>query len=443
MTFAVKNPEIAEVLDMRSGDHWLTSALISREYDEVMRLRMAARASIVDGKPRYTCAICGVPVYLCCLKQARRFFFRHMREDGSCPAITKGALSQAQIDARKYNGAKESDLHKTMKTWVARSLEADPRFRNIEIEGTWKGKLNDDWRRPDVRAYYGNIPVVFEIQLSTAHLNVIAERRQFYLREGGMLLWVFARFDATSRPLTQDDVFFNNNQNAFLVDATTLASSEAQREMVLECLWAEPLPGRAVSPLRRARVGFSSLTLDQQEQRVFYYDFDGEKDKLRLLEQRQALDTLREDFYRFWTNCYGRVQAEPGWPALAKRLKDAGALVPPYPDTALFNALYAARKGIGVNRGYSSLVEIAHQLHRNHPRHIPIFLHAIRVYGKERVFKGQDRSGAWAAIAAEVERSRGAGEPTFEPDKRQYPFVRFLLPEVFQPIDAPAKSDGC
>ena len=59
--------------------------------------------------------------------------------------------------------------------------------------------------------------MVFEIQLSTTYVNVIAERRDFYLNEGGMLLWIFYNFDAGERRLTQDDVFFNNNRNAFVV----------------------------------------------------------------------------------------------------------------------------------------------------------------------------------------------------------------------------------
>src|ERR1039458_9842236 len=105
-----------------------------------------------------------------------------------------------------------------MKMWVAQCLEADPRFSNVRVEATWRGRLTGEYRRPDVRATLDSRDVAFEIQLSTTHLNVIAERRYFYLCEGGLLFWIFRAFDADSRRLTHDDVFFNNNRNAFVVN---------------------------------------------------------------------------------------------------------------------------------------------------------------------------------------------------------------------------------
>lgn len=75
-----------------------------------------------------------------------------------------------------------------MKEWVAQCLAADPRFTDVATEKRWSGTLTAEWRKPDVRAIYRGIPVVFEIQLSTTYVNVIAERREFYLQEGGLLI---------------------------------------------------------------------------------------------------------------------------------------------------------------------------------------------------------------------------------------------------------------
>lgn len=58
--------------------------------------------------------------------EERRFFFRHTLEDGRCLARTRGELSQEEIDARRYNGVKESARHLQMKEWVAQCLAADP-----------------------------------------------------------------------------------------------------------------------------------------------------------------------------------------------------------------------------------------------------------------------------------------------------------------------------
>lgn len=78
-----------------------------------------------------------------------------------------------------------------------------------------------EWRKPDVRALFRGTPVVFEVQLSTTYINVITARREFYLRESGLLVWVFAKFDLGARRLTQDDVYFNNNRNAFVASKAT------------------------------------------------------------------------------------------------------------------------------------------------------------------------------------------------------------------------------
>jgi len=96
------------------------------------------------------------------------------------------------------------------------------------------------WRQPDVSALYHGQRVAFEVQLSTTFLDVIALRRLFYLKEGGLLFWVFAKFEEFSRRLTMDDVFFNNNQNAFLVSGLTRDASFAAGDFLLDCVWAIP-----------------------------------------------------------------------------------------------------------------------------------------------------------------------------------------------------------
>ena len=108
-----------------------------------------------------------------------------------------------------------------MKEWVAESLRADPNFSDASVEQRWSGALTKGWRKPDVRATYRSTPVVFEVQLSTTYINVIKMRRKFYLREGVLVLWVFAKFDLDARRLAQDDVFFDNNRNAFVASKVT------------------------------------------------------------------------------------------------------------------------------------------------------------------------------------------------------------------------------
>lgn len=94
-----------------------------------------------------------------------------------------------------------------MEEIIAESLRCDPRFSEVKVEAIIKGQDRVTWRKPDVQAIYEGIPVAFEIQLSTTFLRVIAERRSFYQRNGGLLVWIFKPFDADRARLTQEGHF--------------------------------------------------------------------------------------------------------------------------------------------------------------------------------------------------------------------------------------------
>ncbi|MEG0589915.1 MAG: hypothetical protein RR488_08660, partial [Aurantimicrobium sp.] len=93
----------------------------------------------------------------------QHFFFRHTVEDGRCTAITRGQLSQDEIKARKYNGAKESLLHRQIKQWLEESLRASGRFLDIAQEERWTGRVKGEWRKPDVTATLGELKIAFEV----------------------------------------------------------------------------------------------------------------------------------------------------------------------------------------------------------------------------------------------------------------------------------------
>ena len=172
-SLAVLDPEISEVQSTESGEIFPAAEVIGNDSGKAMGLRMSLSQSIAQGAPLLVCPLCGVPVYLVSLKETRRFFFRHVLEDGRCPAHTRGDLSEDEINARKYNGAKESQAHIRMKEILVESLRCDPRFSDVKVEAVWKGQDRAAWRKPDVQAVYNGIPVVFEVQLSTTFLRVI------------------------------------------------------------------------------------------------------------------------------------------------------------------------------------------------------------------------------------------------------------------------------
>ena len=236
-SLVVDDPEIDEVRDLSTGELISARDAVGEDYEKALQFRMALMQGNRAGRPPYACPLCSVPVHLVSMTQERRFYFRHETEDGRCPAKTKGNLSEERILAMKYDGARESAAHIRMKEIIAESIRRDPDFSEPEIEPIWKGAEANGRRRPDVRAVWRDtLPVAFEVQLSTTFLRVIAERREFYLREGGLLLWVFKRFDMGNARLTQDDIFYNNNRNAFIASEDTLKAVNGDLKLTQFCL---------------------------------------------------------------------------------------------------------------------------------------------------------------------------------------------------------------
>lgn len=309
----VDDPEIDEVINLETGIISPSREVIGSDYDRLEKLRMELAEANAAGDSLYACPICMVGIYLSCRrKDEKRFFFKHRTENGNCPAITRGELSKDEMLARKYNAAKESRAHIRLKEIIADSLQRDPNFSEVESEKIWRGMDRSKWRKPDVQALWkGEIRIAFEIQLSTTFLHVIAERRNFYRQEGGLLCWIFRVFDESEARMTQDDIFHNNNRNLFLASEETLKTSIAEGALMLDCHWLEPaaVGGEVVEAWRHARAPFSELSLDQAEQRVFYRDCDGLKAGLARDAGEEA---LKQRFYLWW-RCSKRSWQDAEW----------------------------------------------------------------------------------------------------------------------------------
>jgi len=168
----VDAPLIDEVRDIQTGALIPAHALVTDDYEGVLRLRMSLMQSVRSGQAQYVCPVCSRPLHLVSRPTERRFFFRHFRSDDECPLQAERGLSGEQILAMKYDGARESAAHIRMKNIIAESLRCDPDFSEVQIEAIWKGTEANSRRKPDVRAIWRNsIPVAFEVQLSTPSLG--------------------------------------------------------------------------------------------------------------------------------------------------------------------------------------------------------------------------------------------------------------------------------
>lgn len=436
-SLAVENPEISEVLDMDGGETIGAAEAIGDDYAKAIQLRMELQASIKRGKPKFLCPICHVPVYLVSRKESRRFFFRHQIEDGRCSAHTRGELGEKEINARKYNGAKESRDHLRMKEIVAESIACDPRFSLPKTEETWKGSLGE-WRRPDVQAKFGELRMAFEIQLSTTFIRVIAERREFYLREAGLLVWLFKRFNESDNRLTQDDVFYNNNRNVFLANEETLAASKAAGKLCLECRWTEPVTygDSVVFHWQRKIVHIDELTVDTELQRIFFYDFDGAVARLSADSKSAKEETLRRRFEAFWLDRAARDGSDDlgAWNGLRKAFEEVGLKLTSYPggegSAILLNALYSAKHGKVIGWRFKKFIEIAHRIASGHKTYLWAFRLALVAYDRGELIRTEDGSGLWREKARRYKPLMEEGASEYLPDRRFDGLVSFLFPEI-------------
>ena len=419
---AVTKPEIDAVRNPRTG-HVLNVRRLIRafRYERAILLRQRLKALVKRDEARLVCATCGVPVYLAC-STTKRFFFRHRHEDGSCPAVTRTELSEADIRAMKYRGAQESGAHKRVKELLLRSLSADPRFNDVASEKTWKASEGlFGLRRPDVSARTDTDRLAFEVQLSTTFMDVVLSRKEFYRAEGAALVWVLPYFHPSYRRMTDDDILFGNNSNVFVVDETTAAASEAAGTFIMTCWYRKPViqGDDIVDEWVERMVRWDEVMVDVNSQTIVVFDYGQEAARLRKelraadlkriadaeAAERQARENseneLREQVYRFVLD--GPEEGkyllyEKEWFVLNDCLLTHGCgLQGEYPDLIrarrIVHLIESARKGRPVGFGHKNLTEVGHHLINQHPDLLLALGYMLRTFGTEAALYRDDRTG--------------------------------------------------
>lgn len=440
----VLDPEIKEILDLETGEIIDAKQFIAgKRYEELVPERNLIRERL-SKKPMFGCALCTTPVYIVST-QEKRFFFRHVAENGSCPAQTRGALSQDEILAHKYHGLRESDAHRKIKELIERSLRADPSFSDIRSERQWRSSFDpSSLRRPDVQAVGATGRIAFEAQLSTTFLNVVVGRRAFYREDGGLLVWIMRSFDPDYRRMTTDDILFSNNSNIFVVDEETAALSETSQKFHLRCHHRAPeRHGNTLVDRWESRiVRFEELTIEHDAQRAWFFDYEGKAAAIRAeIEHDHEVidDALRHRLITFWLNRDFRAGAEEAWTdqwaALCSDFEARGFTLPEHPDRstkfrALLNGLTSAKAGHPVGWDFKQLVEVGHYVANSHPEHLVALGHAFRHFGREALLDQQDKSGKWSRRRTAIRRAIRSYENAFQPDTETLNLLGFLFPEI-------------
>ncbi|HGH3155869.1 TPA: DUF6035 family protein, partial [Acinetobacter baumannii] len=290
------------------------------------------------------------------------------------------------------------------------SLKVDKDFDNIRVESVCKSIDLSEWRKPDVSALYLNKLIVFEGQLSTTFLNVIIDRKVFYQDNNACLIWIFDRFKPNEKVMKQSiqDIYYNNNANAFVVDNFTLLESIKERKFILECNYLKPevKNNKIVNKWEKKFISFKDLTLNKETNQIYYFDYESEyfelKKKLGLridyLEEDREIslkdkNELLGDFIDLWSNAryLSEAQFNAKWFLIYSDLEKLNINVPKNilrsPFKTVINSILSAKLGYVIGYQITDLVGVAQNLMEHHPEYIKHFLLTLKVTKKNNLLK--------------------------------------------------------
>lgn len=445
------------VWDRDSGECLTLEAFMEgRDYGEVVRDgRLAVELELLDGTPRFKCPYChdamGVRSKAIRARSEVRFYFDHLTAHHRDTCTGRKGHTPKAILARRFGLCKEGALHKAFKRWVRDSLDADLSFQETKLEERWWDIDGVKWRQPDVQTQRDGEKWAIEIQLSTTFVHVIAERMKHYRRNEGRMLWLFKELDLEQFRLSEDDLFFANNRNAFRVTSATLARSQREGRFYLEGAWLEPrLEGGVIRDVDvRREVSFDDLTFDTCSRgipRAYVFDYEvhkaqAERDRLAWQEE-QVWAHRREAFEMFYVALLrGEItdykERDRRWEELRRLFSMVGITLPQYAKgcTDLERTLvigYSIKHGHGrpIGIGFETLAELGHHSHKIWPKSLWFYRCMLRAHRQLKMVLPQDRTGKLQGKMKSVLASLANGETTFAPNRSWDPLVARLFPEV-------------
>lgn len=433
-----------EILDLDNGEPLVVDAFLRRDLVVVIQDRneLAGRYARDPSQPWLVCGICGGAVMLV-LTQQRRFHFRHHPdEEGTrdCPISTKGAFSTDQINRMKYNAAKESAAHLRLKGIIRDSLYADATCSEPEVEKVWRGMPIADratWRKPDVQVYREQQRFAFEVQLSTTFLTEIVGRREFYRVNGGAIVWVFEGFNPQENRTAEQDIFYLNNLNVFVVNERTLARSREAKRMALTCWYAVPhLKGRMTfNEWHEKEVFLDQLTVDTEKQLVYFYDYATHRKEL---EETIAPTQLRQEFHDFWLE-HGtseEPEADVTWSELRERMALAMpqiSLPRSFHEGRFHGAVsvvLSARYGRPIGYRLPRLINVTNTAFDYYKAYLLPFGWTLEAFHQAELLASQDTKKTWGKRRKIIREALRSKDPAYRQDLTYNRLFAFLVPEI-------------
>ncbi len=297
---------IKTVLNKETGKEIIADGFFNKKEGEIFSYRRKLQEAIKGIRsPLFVCYICGQKIKINGgIGTNKILHFSHFKDSDDCPLKIDSKINKKDLLRAKYNGAKESPLHKKTKNLIRDFLLLDKEVHgNVSFVATEKVKKSKvdylNWKKPDVTSVYKDLDVVFEIQLSTTFLSVIVDREHFYKENNTYIIWIFKNFELEKfkQRFTDKDIFYSNNRNAFVLDSKAISLSKEREELILLCHWQKPEITNGVIELTwcEAYVSLADLTFDSNNYKVYYFDYQKEEEKVNNELNKISLAEKRED----------------------------------------------------------------------------------------------------------------------------------------------------
>jgi len=435
---------LTDILDLETNETINLQTFLNRELGLVIkdRAELASRYARDPDQPWLVCQWCTAPVILVRTK-GRRFHFRHHpREEGqrNCSVSTRGQLSAAQINCMKYNAAKESTAHLRLKGIIRDSLIADENCSEPLVERVWKSMplaQRAQWRKPDVQVEHKGQRLAFEVQLSTRYLTEIVGRREFYRANNGAMVWVFQSFDPGVTRTAEEDIFYLNNYNVFIVNEATQERSRHAKRMALDCWYAIPhLRGKTIiDEWMKEEIFLDQLTVRPAEQKVFYRDYDALRAEL---QSTLSDDSARQAFYDFWSEhaANDNHESDHAWDKLVANLREVAPHLPLPVNYRMgkfhgaISLMLSARFGRPVGYRQPRLLNVANTAFDHYKPYLLAFGWTLKACGHDQRLSEQDAKQTWLHRKGLIREGLASQDEAYRQDLSYNALIAFLVPEI-------------
>lgn len=377
--------------------------------------------------PLFTCFCCGHPALLKQHPNGGHFFAHRSKSDAekdNCRYQEGRGIPLEELNRLRYQGQREGARHRRTKDLICRIIAADPRFASPEKEQVWR-TFEDGWRKPDVASVWDGMQVVFEAQVSNTYPQVVAERTDFYAKQGALLIWIFDLFpDAHWRTL-HADTFCANEQHLFVVDEECASHSETTGYAHFRLYTLRP----EVEARKREDDGkyvlhaiqkesfelcrFDALALDPICQTAILFNADTEK---RRADHKILCAIAQSDF---------------SYNALEQDIRQLIGRTSPIPHrnvegwAALICAIEARRLNAPVGTKYANAAGLLNLVYDHHPSY---FAHLVWTLDRLGLDPADARRGAWKKWVDDFRNDRYKEGPLPNPHVGSDKLLRWLYP---------------